>query len=115
MRNIRADLQERLDEVVREREELQRRITALDPIEDAIKALIRREDETFLAGSLAPVGVHSAPVGVQSTPVAMPTAAVSIPSAPVEENFNDFSSKEVRSPVKQSQWGEFLSKNGSSR
>ena len=93
MRNIRADLQERLDAVAREREGLQRRIAELDPVEAAINALMKREDETF---------------------VAAPLAAVPAPLAAVEENIGGLGAKDVRSPVKQTQWGEFLHKTPSS-
>jgi hypothetical protein len=92
-------LEERLNEVVREREEMQRRIADLDPIEAAINALIRREDETFVAAPLAPFAA--------SAPFA--------PLAPVDDNFGGFGAKEVRSAVKQSQWGELLKPGASSR
>ena len=101
--------------MIREKERLQRQIVDLDPIEAAIKALILREEETFVAGSLAPVAVPSAPAAAPAAPASPSFAPVAMPSAPVEDSFNDFGSKEVRSPVKQSQWGEFLNKGGSSR
>lgn len=53
MRDIRADLQERLDAIGRDREELKRRIADLEPIETAIKAVLQRESENF-AVSLPP-------------------------------------------------------------
>ena len=90
MRNIRKDLEERLDEVVREREDLQRRIADLDPVEAAIKALIKREDETFVAAPLAPL-------------------------APVEDNIGGFGANHVPSTVKIGQWGELLKSGTSSR
>ena len=49
MRDIRADLQERLEAVSRDREELQRRISELEPLENAIKMLLKREGENFAA------------------------------------------------------------------
>lgn len=104
MRNIRTDLQERLDAVVREREELQRRLTDLDPVEAAIKALIKREDETFVAAPMAPLTPfpHSSPVAAA-------------PAAPAEDSYGTFGATEVRSPVKQTQWGELLKPGSSSR
>ena len=47
MRDIRADLEERLDAVGRDREQLQRRITEIDQIETAIKAVLKRETDNF--------------------------------------------------------------------
>ena len=96
MRNIRKDLEERLDEVVREREDLQRRIADLDPVEAAIKALIKREDETFVAAPLAPFA-----------PLA--------PLAPVEDNIGGFGAKDVPSAVKLSKWGDLVKPGTSSR
>jgi hypothetical protein len=90
LRNIRKDLEERLDEVVREREDLQRRIADLDPVEAAIKALIKREDETFVVAPLAPL-------------------------APVEDNIGGFGAKDVPSAVKLSMWGELVKPGTSSR
>ena len=49
MRDIREDLQERLDAIGREREELKRRIAELEPIEIAINAILQRENENFAA------------------------------------------------------------------
>ena len=49
MRDIRADLLERLDAIGRDREELKRRIADLEPIETAIKAVLMRESENFAA------------------------------------------------------------------
>ena len=93
MRNIRKDLEERLDEVVREREDLQRRIADLDPVEAAIKALIKREDETFVAAPLAPFA----------------------PLVPVEDNIGGFGAKDVPSAVKLSKWGDLVKPGTSSR
>ena len=53
MRDIRADLQERLDAIGRDREELKRRIADLEPAEIAIKAVLQRESETFAAPAAA--------------------------------------------------------------
>ena len=47
MRDIREDLQERLDAIGREREELTRRIANLEPMELAINAILERENENF--------------------------------------------------------------------
>jgi hypothetical protein len=49
MRDIRADLQERLDAIGRDREELKRRIADLEPLETAINAILMRERENFTA------------------------------------------------------------------
>ncbi len=49
MRDIRADLQERLDAIGRDREELKRRIADLEPVEIAINAVLQRENENFAA------------------------------------------------------------------
>ena len=62
MRDIRADLQERLDAAGREREELQRRISELEPLEIAIRALFKRENETFAATSPAQSFSNSADI-----------------------------------------------------
>ncbi len=55
MKDIRVDLQERLDAIGRDREELKRRIADLEPIETAINAVLKRENENF-AG---PVPTHT--------------------------------------------------------
>ena len=47
MRDIREDLQERLDAIGRDREELKRRLSDLETVELAIQALFKRETETF--------------------------------------------------------------------
>jgi hypothetical protein len=49
MRDIREDLQERLDAIGREREDLKRRIADLETIELAIQAIYKREIENFTA------------------------------------------------------------------
>lgn len=49
MRDIREDLQQRLDAIGREREELKRRIADLEPIESAINAIYQRENQNFAA------------------------------------------------------------------
>jgi hypothetical protein len=49
MRDIRSDLQERLEAVGRDKEEFKRRITELDSIEIAVKAVLKRENENFTA------------------------------------------------------------------
>lgn len=55
MRDIRADLQERLEAIGRDREELKRRIADLEPLETAINAVLMRESEKFTA----PVATHT--------------------------------------------------------
>jgi hypothetical protein len=57
MRDIRADLEERLDAVGRDREQLQRRITEIDQIETAIKAVLKRETDNF--GTASPSVVET--------------------------------------------------------
>jgi hypothetical protein len=47
MRDIRVDLQERLDGIAKDREGLQRSMTELDRIEAGILALLQREAEQF--------------------------------------------------------------------
>jgi hypothetical protein len=54
VRDIRADLQERLEAVGRDREELQRRISESELLETAIKALLKRETENYAALAPAP-------------------------------------------------------------
>jgi Tfp pilus assembly protein PilN len=49
MRDIRVDLQERLDGLGADRQELQRRLTEIDRIEEGIKALLQRETVQFAA------------------------------------------------------------------
>jgi hypothetical protein len=83
MRDIRADLQERLDAVGRDREELQRRITEIDQIEPAIKALLKRESENFGATSPAEVERDFGSFGA-----------------------NDTMNKEAMSVVRPGHWGE---------
>jgi hypothetical protein len=83
VRDISSDLQERLDAVGRDREELQRRISEIDHIETAIKALLKRESDNF--GATSP--------------------------AVVEKDFGSFGakdvmSKDVMSVVKPGHWGE---------
>ena len=78
MRDIRTDLQERLDAVGRDREELQRRISEIDQIETAIKALLKRESENFAA----------------------------ISPALVENDLGNFGAKDAMSVVKPGHWGE---------
>lgn len=76
MRDIRTDLQERLDAIGRDKDELQRRISESEILESAIKSLLKRESENF---SAAP------------------------PTAQVERNFSSFGAKEAVSsfPVKE--------------
>lgn len=96
MRNILADLQERLDAVAKERIELQQRIADLEPVEAAIKALMKREDETFVSAPSAPV------VATFSAPV------VAAPPAPVGDNRDGFAARDSRIAVKPGHWGELL-------
>jgi hypothetical protein len=51
MRDIRSDLQERLDAVAKDRFALQAQLTELDHIETGIKALMQREGMLFVAAS----------------------------------------------------------------
>ena len=91
VRDIRSDLQERLDAVGRDREELQRRLNEIDPIETAIKALLKRESDNF--------GKHES------------ENFGAISSAVVERDFGSFSAKEAinkeaMSVVRPGHWGE---------
>jgi hypothetical protein len=88
MRDIRADLQERLDAVGRDREDLQRRISEIDQIETVIKALLKRESENFGATSPAVVERDFGSFGAKD--------AMS----------KDDMSKEAMSVVRPGHWGE---------
>jgi hypothetical protein len=81
MRDIREDLQERLDAIGRDREDLKRRIADLETIELAIQAIFKRECENF-----------AAPLSTRT-----------------ERSFESFGAKDdaVVGGVKASHWGEF--------
>jgi hypothetical protein len=66
MRDIRSDLQERLNVIAADREELQRRMTELAHIEDGIKALLQRESVQFVASvNDSGNGIHAATGGTE--------------------------------------------------
>ena len=83
MRDIRADLEERLDAVGRDREQLQRRITEIDQIETAIKAVLKRETDNFGTASPSVVEKDFASFGAK-----------------------DAMNKEAMSVVRPGHWGE---------
>ena len=91
MRDIRADLEERLDAVGRDREQLQRRITEIDQIETAIKALLKRESDNF--GTASPSNFGTASPSVVETEFASFDA-------------KDAMNKEAMSVVRPGHWGE---------
>jgi hypothetical protein len=88
MRDIRADLQERLEAVIRDREELQRRISESEQLEVAIKALLKRESENFAV-----------------PPPALVDRSLSS-FAPTKDPMGSFAAKDPLGVVKPTHWGE---------
>ncbi len=104
MRDIRADLEERLDAVGRDREQLQRRITEIDQIQTAIKALLKRESDNF--GAISPAGATSPAVVERDYGSFGAKDAMSKDAMSKDAMSKDAMSKEAMSVVRPGHWGE---------
>jgi hypothetical protein len=106
MRDIREDLQERLDAIGRDREELKRRITDLDTIELAIQAIYKREIESFTA-PLSPRTERGFKSFGAKDDAGIFNAKEAVNGFDGQDSAVNYAQNEFVGGVKASHWGEF--------